>query len=104
MCDCRSYNAEIGTVPEVILHPNDYFPTDEIKSVCVDACIADQIKALWEAGIWTLGSCCGHNGLFGNPSVIIANDADPQRAIKILEQADPKRKWDVKQWQLVDCI
>ena len=29
--------------------------------ICVDRCIADQVVELWEAGVRTYGSCCGHN-------------------------------------------
>lgn len=66
MCDCISYNGQVpgqqGT-PEVLLAVPDWV-TRERRTVAVDACIADHIKALWEAGIWTEGCCCGHNGQF----------------------------------------
>jgi hypothetical protein len=29
--------------------------------ICIDPCIYDQILSLWDKGIITLGSCCGHN-------------------------------------------
>lgn len=29
--------------------------------VCVDGCIADSIKELWNKGVETTGCCCGHN-------------------------------------------
>lgn len=31
------------------------------NGICVDGCIVDQVISLWEAGIKTYGSCCGHN-------------------------------------------
>lgn len=30
-------------------------------TVCIDGCIADAIKELWNKGIETTGCCCGHN-------------------------------------------
>lgn len=39
----------------------------EVKTVCIDPCIVDEIKELWELGIITYGCCCGHNYL--NPFV-----------------------------------
>lgn len=30
-------------------------------SACIDGCIADAIKELWNKGIETTGCCCGHN-------------------------------------------
>jgi hypothetical protein len=104
MCNCHSYNAGTGDVPEVLFNAKDYFEVDKSKIVCIDACISEQIKMLWQNGIWTLGSCCGHNGLFGDASVIIANNADPKKVKDLLKKHDPKRQWVVKQWQLVDCI
>lgn len=31
------------------------------SQVAIDACIASEIRMLWENGIRTLGCCCGHN-------------------------------------------
>ena len=63
-CKCISYNQpeDWQTDKELILQP----PFQE-KSVCVDYCIAGIILFLWEKGIHTLGSCCGHNEK--NPSI-----------------------------------
>lgn len=33
--------------------------------VCIDPCIVGVIEELWDAGIETLGCCCGHNVLPG---------------------------------------
>lgn len=35
---------------------NNYPP-----NVCIDHCIAEAIKELWDKGIETTGCCCGHN-------------------------------------------
>lgn len=100
MCNCKSYNWQIGEEQDVILDPNEYFCWDTpARTVCVDACIADQIKMLWENKIWTVGCCCGHGNM--NPDVIISEGADPEEAKCLLKKNDPNRKWDVLQWQLV---
>lgn len=104
MCDCYSYNGDFGSELPVVLNPNEYFDWDnETKKVPVDACIAEEIKALWEAGIWTRGCCCGHNGKYGNLNVIVAKKENPKRAAEVLEEIDPEREWKVLQWQLVRC-
>jgi len=98
MCDCHSYNKDSGTVKEIILNTKDFFDHKE-KTICVDACISDQIIALWSEGIWTLGSCCGHNK--DVPNVIIAESASPELAHKVLKIWDD-REWKVLQWKLIE--
>lgn len=29
--------------------------------ICIDPCIVNEIRDLWNKGIITYGSCCGHN-------------------------------------------
>ena len=56
MCNCHSYNWDIGKESEIVMiHPLTGY------NVCIDACIAHVIKHLWNNHIWTGGSCCGHN-------------------------------------------
>ena len=95
-CDCHSYNAGTGSTPEVVLHQERYFPDANKDEVCVDACIAEQIEALWFAGVRTRGSCCGHNGAFGPPSVVIASPSDAILASRVLSR--DKRSWHVLFW------
>jgi hypothetical protein len=38
--------------------PND-------KWVCVDTCLVQEIAELWQLGIETIESCCGHNKALG---------------------------------------
>lgn len=50
---------------EIPPHMNDY-RTARIKAgfsskICIDPCIYNEIDELWNNGIITLGSCCGHN-------------------------------------------
>ena len=111
MCDCFSYNWQEGETPPVLLDPNKYIEHDgdPLKQVSVDACIADQVKMLWQSGVWTEGSCCGHNGEFfngrvdGRPYVIVSSSADAEAAVALLKEHDPDRNWRVLQWQLVNA-
>jgi len=101
MCDCISYNGQVegqsGT-PEVVLDPRKYFDFCT-KIVCVDACIADHIVALWEAGIWTGSCCCGHNNTFPR-HVLVNNPEDGYRAKQILMER--KAGLSVWAWMRVD--
>lgn len=82
-CNCASYNAATPGDPEVILTIKDYFPEmiSDRETVCVDRCIAPVVQLLWQAGIWTLNSCCGHNK--EAPS-IITEQPDAERALSLL--------------------
>lgn len=65
MCDER----KLVPVPDLLAdyrekadpaHPE--FGHDANGEICfaIDACIVDAVKALWAAGIRTIGCCCGH--------------------------------------------
>ena len=103
-CNCHSYNAGVGEVPEVILPINKYFPNttypdgQKKETVCVDACIAKDIEDLWKAGIQTLGSCCGHGGRFncGYPEVILKHAGDAELANLKLSRTG--RAWRIFIW------
>ncbi|HEJ7836565.1 TPA: hypothetical protein SMH97_004061 [Serratia marcescens] len=101
-CDCHSYNADDGTVPNVILEVPDNIRryTDGRERVCIDACIADAILHLWERGLPTLNSCCGHNK--HEPQIIIPDvDFEPGQYFEALAEID-KRHWIVSRWERVD--
>lgn len=85
LCDCHSYNWDIGTVPERI-----------VNGVCLDECIADAVEELWRQGLETIGSCCGHNRI--TPSLVIPNEADPQKYLDALAKIDG-RNWSIYQWE-----
>jgi hypothetical protein len=89
MCKCISYNQ-----PEKyqIIKTKILFYKYLNKTVCIDACIADCIKQLWEAGIKTTGSCCGHNK--NKPSVIVKTNTEKKVAFTLLKEIDD-RQWDV---------
>ena len=61
-----------------------------VKPVAVDACIAPIVKALNDAGVVTIASCCGHGHRPGGiilgdgREVIIARNFDEGRAIDAL--------------------
>lgn len=90
---------------EVVSIPNFLMPEKEVRSVCLDPCIVNQIKALWDAGFYTLGCCCGH--LESSPSVILEGgciESDIMKAYKVLYRSEDKdREWRIMQWRLVEC-
>lgn len=57
MCNCRNVN--IGT----------YENTKIINGIELDKCLVPEIKWLWNNGIETVASCCGHNKI--EPSIIV---------------------------------
>lgn len=98
-CNCDSYNQGDGTgTPEVILYPKDPILTGGRESVCVDSCISGVISHLWDVGLPTLNSCCGHNK--SEPSVVIPEGNDPQNYLSVIAEID-SRDWTVFMWGLV---
>lgn len=99
MCDCKSNNRPDtgGNKEEIVLNPNVYFDWGfHAKPVYLDSCIANEVITLWKNGIWTLGSCCGHNGHFQR-SIIIEEHVDANKARELTPA-----KTTIKQWRLVD--
>lgn len=45
---------------------------DRKTSICVDKCLADEVKYLWSQGIKTTNCCCGHNKL--PPTMLVTDD------------------------------
>ena len=77
MCNCN--NIEIGsynnqTCVDIPSHMEDYKNyklSNGLKSViCIDNCILEEIKHLWNLEIKTTGCCCGHNKLDGFIGVV----------------------------------
>lgn len=95
MCDCQSYNAidHTGPIEPVVLDFAKYFPDTGKPKVSVDSCISEAIEELWREGVRTLHSCCGHNGLFGGPSVILDVADDFPVAARILREDG--RRWRI---------
>ena len=99
-CNCKSATYPGGEVEGVLVDSAEYFAWDSpSRPVAIDACIEKEIRALWAAGVWTGGSCCGHN--LTGPSIVIATGSDGPRAKKLLEEIDPGRKWSDFSWRLV---
>ncbi|MEA4862695.1 MAG: hypothetical protein VB042_05255 [Victivallaceae bacterium] len=74
MCNCRSYNKQVGQRAERQI---DLCHNGEKHTVCVDACIADLIQEINNAGVVTVGSCCGHSGGDRSGYIQIANNPSP---------------------------
>jgi len=94
-CNCKSYNLTTlgGEKESVVLD----FPFTEGKTVCIDACIAEEIQKMWQYGFITSGSCCGHNK--NSPSVIVDQSQSKEHREWIDQHLE--RKWDVLSWKLV---
>lgn len=70
------------------------------KIVEIDACLVAAVKAVWECGIETVGSCCTHG--FGKPEIIIKQNAtteEIQRARKAIATVD-EREFVILSWTL----
>lgn len=63
MKNCSCVNIEIGTHKNQVQLPcPPHMPTTRgVPSICVDACLKDEVLYLWSLGITTTGCCCGHN-------------------------------------------
>lgn len=61
MCNC--VNIEIGSYGNQVelQRPLHMVSTRGVHTICVDACIKDEILYLWSHGVTTTGCCCGHN-------------------------------------------
>jgi len=103
-CECWSVGTggDSGT-PNVILDRPDFMAAVESKpQIAIDACIVEQVKTLWAAGVTTYSSCCGHGKT--RPSVVV--DAGKALSAKaLLTMRDPKRNWRVYYWshELMEC-
>jgi hypothetical protein len=99
-CKCISYNRPQPwqREPEQVLETPEWAVSGGARqTVCVDACIADAVRALWSASIWTYGSCCGH----GEPSkrTVIVDMADRKKAREVLDLVDDTIR--VGAWELI---
>ena len=68
----------------------------ENRTVCIDQCIVEQVKALWAAGYETLGSCCGHSK--EGPSVIMAEGYAQE---EITQKIVPTLATDSREWLIM---
>jgi hypothetical protein len=59
---CKCVNVAMGSYDnQTALYP----PFSPEKVVGIDNCLLEEIISLWESGIVTLESCCGHNRVKG---------------------------------------
>lgn len=98
--NCKSYNWDIGETPEVILPRPDWMQDGErVNGVPVDACIADVVEHLWDKGVITLNSCCGHGREI--PSLVLGQgEADYKKIEEFIADKD-SRTFKLLQWKLV---
>lgn len=93
MCQCISDSQpELGGID----HAQAATQPGSDRPVALDHCIADSVERLWDAGIGTLGSCCGHNT--ARPSIVLSHHQDGEQARLVLE-AD-SRDWEILAWVL----
>jgi hypothetical protein len=95
-CDCDSYNMPNGGRSEVPIDPPAWSGHD--RPVLLDACIVGAVRAVWAAGYWTLGSCCGHNDQ--RPSLVLAESVDDYGGVRDVLRSVDARDWELLQWQL----
>jgi hypothetical protein len=70
-------------------------------TIAIDACIVDALQALWDRGVVTLGSCCGHGRQ--RPNLVLNEDpVMPEKARVALTEVDLIRRWELLQWRLCD--
>lgn len=100
MCNCKSYNWAIGEDEEAVLTPPEELGLHRGDTVFIDACIANVIKHLWDNGIATLNSCCGHNRVA--PSIVVQQNCTDDEAENIrqtIAEVDD-RDWVILSWKL----
>lgn len=92
---CQSPNSEVVPLPDHIA------PWKESRTVSLDRCIVEEIKAVWAAGFETLGCCCEHGKKIG-PSLVVGegySSAEVEEIGAVLKQVDA-RPWTIFQWKL----
>lgn len=94
-CNCVSYNMDSPDKhgdKEVILKAPSW---SSRGTICIDYCIADIIKMLWENGVVTHGCCCGHNKQ--NPTVIVSPENLALTISLLNHDIDGRglRKWNI---------
>lgn len=99
-CNCHSYNKANGSTPEVVLKPPEHLIDKE--SICIDACVAPLIQALWDNNIRTESSCCGHGKI--KPSIVFMSHMPQRDLINAKELIDTLdgRDFDMLMWKLTD--
>lgn len=84
MCNCQ--NIDIGTYSnQVVLNAPEW---SSKTTICIDACLKDEILYLWSIGIKTTGCCCGHNKV--EPFIgVYSEDIDRMKRLGYLVHYNP---------------
>lgn len=77
---CKCVNVEIGSYGNQVELPRPDHMVGRTEgtdsdTICVDTCLSDEIKSLWNLGIITTGCCCGHNKRSGYIGVLPKHSA-----------------------------
>jgi hypothetical protein len=70
MCNCVNVRIQSYSNQTVLDYPEWFKSSKKVRAAGIDNCILEEIKSLWEAGIQTLESCCGHNQADGYICVV----------------------------------
>ena len=92
-CTCKSYNldGQVKGREEVVLDRPTWMPDGErVNGVPVDECIARVVRFLWDNDVRTWGSCCGHNGRYGPPSLLLDRREDIAWVRTLIAEVDPR--------------
>ena len=87
MSRCNCYSAIDGKGQESMMVKPPKWSSKEWISV--DPCVWPFVKALWDAGVETQGSCCGHGD--DKPSVVVVFE-DINKAITVAFETFPDVK------------
>ena len=103
MCKCNTQlgHKDCGTDEEVILTVPEFWDYHK-ETICVDYCLAPVIQHLWDNKIITEGCCCGHNGKYGKPSIILQQDSnhrDGRKVAALISEVDD-REINLNSWVL----
>jgi hypothetical protein len=86
MCDCWE-DVKIGNYYNTVIVEYPFIG----KKIQIDKCLEYELKILWEAGVKTEASCCGHNQLY--PSVIV-----DKQSVKMMEYLGYKHIGNKATW------
>jgi hypothetical protein len=78
---CRSYNLPEWGGDDIGVIADDPWGRPQVQ---LDRCVASAVLALWDAGIRSHSSCCGHGKTIGH--IMLAEGKDVPRAKDIVDQ------------------
>lgn len=97
MCNCKSDYLQTGMAENVsLISP---FTGEKLS---IDACLEPVIKKLWQNGVVTLNSCCGHNQK--DPSFVVPEvytEKEIENIKSIIKSVD-NRKFKLFQWKITE--